>query len=312
MSFTNGTATSFTDLRDALINGLVANGWSSSGDVVWKGNSYFELTVATTYLQIYGGTGQSAGVISEKSPYGARLGGSFMTFPVNYDLHIFDSPDEAYLVVNYSTVFYQQMSFGTSSIDGAGYGPWFTGPSNSTYGPGNNHGINIQSDVFPVISGYCYSVASPISFGLFNHAQWIGEVSSSFVYTSANGTPGWYGYGSGATSSRLRPYGAASVVAGLLKSSPTAFNSGTILLPIKSQLTMGNNGHAVVACPVNARFCRIDNLTPGEVITFGSERWKIYPWLRKNATVRDGIYSGTNVPPDHSGTFGFAVRYLGV
>lgn len=311
MSFINGTATSFTDLRDSLISGLVANGWSSSGPVVWKGSSYFELTVSATYLQIYGGTGQSGGVISGKSPYGARLGGSFMIFPVNYDIHVFANPDEAYLVVNYSTTYYQQISFGTSSIEGAGYGPWFTGPSNTAYGPGPTNGMNIET-AFTRIYGYSYISVSPMSFGLFNAAILGGEVGSSFVYTNANGTLGWYGFGSGATSSRLHSHGAPSIVAGLLNCSPGAFNSGTILLPIKATLDMGSNGKAVVACPTNARYCRIDNLTPGDIINFGSDEWKIYPWLSKNEVSRNGASAGTSPPPNHSGTFGFAVKYQGV
>lgn len=311
MSFISGTATSFTDLRDSLINGLVANGWSSSGPVVWKGSSYFELTVADTYMQIYGGTGQIGGVISGKSPYGARLGGTFMTFPVNYDLHVFANPDEAYLVVNYSTTYYQQISFGTSSIEGAGYGPWFTGPSSTAYGPGPTNGISLEVTPSKVAT-FAYFTISPMSFGLFHSGTCSGECGSSFIYTDANGTPGWYGFGSGANSSRLNDHGAPSIVAGLLSSSPGTFNSGTILLPIKATLDMGSNGKAVVACPINARYCRIDNLTPGDIINFGSERWKIYPWLSKNEVIRNGAYAYISTPSSHSGTFGFAVKYQGV
>ncbi len=311
MAFITGAATSFSDLRTALINGCVANGWSNSGNILWKGNSYFEITATSTYLQIYGGTGQSGGVISGKSPHGARLGGSYITFPISYDLHILTNPDEVYLVVNYNTDSYQQISFGTTTIDGGGYGPWFTGAHSAANNPSDNNGINIANEFYTIYS-YCYANISTNGLGLFNYAAWTGEVAASFVYTTANGTPGWYGYNSGATSARLSNNGSASLVAALLNSTPVGFNSGSILLPIKATLDMGSNGRAVVASLANARFCRIDNNLPGEIISYGSEQWKVYPWLRKSTTLRSGINNSTSAPPNHSGTLGYAIRYTGV
>lgn len=310
MAFITGSATSFSDLRTALINGCVANGWSNSGNILWKGNSYFEITATSTYLQIYGGTGQSGGVISGKSPHGARLGGSYITFPISYDLHILTNPDEVYLVVNYNTDSYQQISFGTTTIDGGGYGPWFTGAHSAANNPSDNNGINIANEFYTIYS-YCYANISTNGLGLFNYAVWTGEVAASFVYTTANGTPGWYGYNSGATSARLSNNGSASLVAALLNSTPVGFNSGSILLPIKATLDMGSNGRAVVASLANARFCRIDNNLPGEIISYGSEQWKVYPWLRKSTTLRSGSINATTTPPTHSGTLGYAIRYTG-
>lgn len=310
MAFITGTASSFADLRTNLIAGCVANGWSNSGNILWKGNSYFEITSATTYVQIYGGTGQSGGVISGKSPNGARLGGSYTTFPITYDLHILTNPDEVYLVVNYNTDSYQQISFGTTSIDGGGYGPWFTGAHHTETAPSSNNGMNVANG-FYYISSYCYATVATNSLGLFNYASWTGEVAASFVYTTANGTPGWYGYSSGATSARLSNGGSASLVAALLNSTPVGFNSGSILLPIKATLDMGSNGRAVVASLAHARFCRIDNNLPGDIISYGSEQWKLYPWLRKSTTSRDGINNATTTPPNHSGTLGYAIRYTG-
>ena len=310
MTFIAGTAPSFADLRTNLIAGCVANGWSNSGNILWKGSSYFEITATSTYLQIYGGTGQSGGVISGKSPNGARLGGSYTTFPISYDLHIFTDPDEVYLVVNYNTDCYQQISFGTTTIDGGGYGPWFTGAHNTYSGPSDNNGMNVANGFYNIYS-YCYASTSTNGLGLFNYAVWTGEVAASFVYTTANGTPGWYGYNSGATSARLSNNGSASLVAALLNSTPVGFNSGSILLPIKATLDMGSNGRAVVASLAHARFCRIDNSLPGDVISYGSEQWKLYPWLRKSTTSRSGINNNTLTPPTHSGTLGYAIRYTG-
>ena len=56
----------------------------------------------------------------------------------------------------------------------------------------------------------------------------------------------------------------------------------------------------------NARYMRIGNNDPEQVITLGPDRWKVFPFLRKNASVPDG---GSVI--DHSGTFGWAIRYDG-
>lgn len=305
MAFITGSATSFSGLRTALINGCVANGWSNSGNILWRGGSYFEITATSTYLQIYGGTGRSGGVLSGKSPHGARLGGSYVTFPISYDLHIFANPDEVYLVVNYNTDYYQQISFGTTTIAGGGYGPWFSGAHNTMHGPSANNGMNVKNEFYNIRS-FCYDLTSSNGLGLFNAAYWVEEVAASFVYTTAEGTPGWYGYSNG-----LSNYGSASLVAALLNSTPVGFNSRSILLPIKATLDMGSNGRAVVVSLANARFCRIDNNLPGEIISYGSEQWKVYPWLRKSIASRNGVDNFISEPPNHSGTLGYAIRYTG-
>lgn len=44
-------------------------------------------------------------------------------------------------------------------------------------------------------------------------------------------------------------------------------------------------------------------------MTYGTDRWKIYPFHRKNAAVRNGVSWSTGA--DHSGTFAYAIRYTG-
>ncbi len=309
MAYYTGTAASFADLVAAIKSACVTEGWSQDGDVIWKGGSYFELTDETNHARIHGGVGQSGGVLTGKSTYGARVGGSYMVLPITYEIHIFDNPDEVYCVVNYNSDYYQQLSFGTSDVEGAGNGPWFTGSLNTSYTASNN-GLNIYNESNRTIYTYCYASVSNNSGGLFNRAVWSGEVASSFVYTDVLGTPGWYSYNSGPTAQRLK-HGSASWITGLLNCSPSAFNNTNVLLPIKAMLDMTSNGVATIANPRNARFCRIDYNNPGDIITFGSEQWVVYPWLRKDATNRNGVNNSTSTPPNHSGTMGFAVKYTG-
>ena len=74
---------------------------------------------------------------------------------------------------------------------------------------------------------------------------------------------------------------------------------------------MTNNGVATVVNPRNARLCRLDNLTPGSIVTYGADQWKVYPWLRKDATTRNGKDNSRLTPPNHTGTYGYAIRYTG-
>lgn len=312
MAFITGIATSFSDLRLALINGCIANGWSNVGNILWKGNCFVELTAGTDYIQISGGTGQSGGVLVEKCSQWARIGGGFITLPITYDLHIFENPNEVYLVINYNVDCYQQLSFGSSNVAG-GNGPWFTAARCNKGWP-NNDGINLSVYFYEISAGIKTNISTN-SLGLFLRGAYYSysdEYSSSFIYTSAPGTPGWYGYGSGPTSARLQNMGSATLVAGLLNCSPSAYNSATPLLPIKATIDMGSNGRAVVVSLNHARFCRMDNIAPGDIISFGTERWKVYPWHRKNSNMRDGQWTGSDsAPPNHSGTFGYAIRYTG-
>jgi hypothetical protein len=310
MAYLNGSANSFVDLKANLISACVANGWSNSGDIIWKGGSFFEITNTSTYLQIYGGKNQSGGVLSTKSPYGARLGGSYFTFPIAYEINIFENPDEVYLIANYNTDYYQQMSFGTSAIAGAGAEPWFTSTHNTTSGVSGTNGVNICYDQSGGIYAFPFATVSTNSVGLFIKGVWSGEVAASFIYTTAKGTSGWAGYNA-AGSHVLSNGGSASLVKGLLDCLPSAFNNATVLLPIKAVLDVGSNGRAVVASLNNARFCRLDYVQPGDIITYGQERWKLYPWLRNNVSVRNGADNSTAAPPNHTGTLGYAIRYTG-
>lgn len=87
---------------------------------------------------------------------------------------------------------------------------------------------------------------------------------------------------------------------------PNAWNGEAMLLPIEPVVKRSSNKIARVGSLGHARFIRIDNIVPEDIITLGTDHWKVYPFLRKNAAVRDG-----GLDANHSGTFGWAVRYDG-
>lgn len=87
---------------------------------------------------------------------------------------------------------------------------------------------------------------------------------------------------------------------------PNTWNSEAVLLPIRAYKVRPSYKISLTADLEHARYTRIDNYTPGQIITLGSERWKIFPWYRKDAVNRNGGYV-----INHSGTFGWAIRYEG-
>lgn len=94
-----------------------------------------------------------------------------------------------------------------------------------------------------------------------------------------------------------------------LSRSPSAWNQESPLLPIQCTLVRASSKVSLVADIRNARYLRVDNHSPEQIIELGPDRWKIYPFYRKNTSARDG--SVAPVGTDHTGTFGWAIRYDG-
>lgn len=309
MAFYTGTANSWSDLVTVLQTQCVANGWSIDGNVIYKSGTTanFLVTPEANYLLIYGGTGKSGGALTGQSPRGSRTGGSYVTFPVNYDLHIFTSPDEVYLVINYNVDKYIQLSFGRCNLPWMNNAPWFTGSFSTLTGTmTDDFTINANSYICQVGR---VNLSSFNNLGLFAHPWHDSQAAYSYcasniysdVGVTAEWKTQWY------NKADFIAVGSTQAVASLLNCSPSSFNSGTILLPIKAYQNMGSKGYGQIVELENSRLCRIDNQAPGEVVTYGSEDWKVYPWYRKNSSVRSPVNSIT----DHSGTFGWAVRYTG-
>jgi len=308
MAYITGTAASFADLQTALQNACTANGWTLSSGILSKNGCFFKLSNASNYLRIDGGTGQSGSTLTGSPSYGgmiASITGYVINFPVNYEIHLFANPDEVYCVINYNSDFYQQISFGKSDVPGiGGTGAFFTAAYRSD--------VSLTS----ASNRLCY---------------WTGSVSSCGIsYQSGNTCGLWFGDapsgGSGACNyvhagldsvgwkdTNVTTVGVALLgvkyASGILTAIPNLSNNANILIPIKAIQYRNDNGRTIVLNLRNARYMRLDNVVPGEIITFGSEQWKCYPAYRKDAAVRDGVSWSTGA--QHSGTWGYAIKCTG-
>lgn len=305
--FTTGNFSSLTGLKNSVQTALENAGWAvdTNIDVFMKNDMYFKLVPADGSglgsLMLTAGTGIDGMGLTGIAPSGVKLGNpstATINYPGTYDLYIFTDPDEVYLVINYNADRYQIMAFGKSDVEQVGgIGAWFTASFQGSAPMGN---------VLPI-----YLNTSDTSIGTWGGTFTLGMFlettnssnTASYIHTALD-TTGWKSTGGSADGSIV---GAADQVAGLLHALPSQFNQNTILLPLNITQRRLSQGQTIAASMKNARLCRIDNHLPGEIVDFGGEQWKVYPWHRKNADVRNGV--AWNTGSQYSGTFGYAIRY---
>ena len=305
MAYYTGNFSSFAALKNSVETALQANGWVLNGDgVLEKNGMYLRLTATTAELLLRAGTGSAAGALTGAAPNGVKImdfTGSPMSFPATYDLHVYAGPDEVFLVVNYNGDKYQQLSWGKSNVQQiGGTGMWFSGSFQGSAASSQNHLVYTNAD-----ASYFGFVGPGIGMGCGLFAEDYGLASGcSYVHTGLD-TTAWRRVGSG----NGNLVGSGDLVAGLLQALPSTFNQNTVLLPLLVAQRRPSKGQTIVVDMVNARLCRNDNHLSGEIVEYGPDKWKVYPFHRKNADVRNGVAWSTGA--NHSGTFAYAIRYTG-
>lgn len=306
MAYYSGTASSLADLRTALLTHAQADGWVLTGDVLSKAGVYFRIQVSATHITCLGCDSIAVG---NPAPYTVRIGEIFLgtgyptraiSFPCSYE--VFGFAQELYLVVNYDVDAYQWMAFGKSTVPGLpGHGGW-CGASVGATTPGIYW--SRQNPIYIIATGGGNDGNSAMtSAALFWHGG-SGFTGFRNWYLHANlDANGW-----GIVSGSLVEDGGVGInpLAPLVAIQPSVWNSEATLLPLRAFATRASYKISLIADLDHARTLRIDNLSPGDVLTLGSDKWKVFPWYRKNAAERNG---GLDI--NHTGTFGWAIRYEG-
>lgn len=313
MSYVTGTANGFGELQAAFLAALQAAGWQGIG----SGQGEFALATHPDYLQL---SATAAGVAAPGKVRMVNLKGNDpIVWPARYEIHVLDNPKEAYCILNYNVDRYQYLAMGVSPALGIpGTGVWISGTAGERLNYSGNDIMFLYDTNNVVLVGSYASQANP---ALLSGGSGLSGAGAYWHDGLSDGLPGggWCPnrdgnfnlheslYGNGGSSGQL-------YCAALLRRSPSAANLATPLLPVYGVRNRRDNGASIGVALAHARYCRIDHYSPGEVITYGSDRWKIYPEYRKNVTVRNGesAWQGSlrgAVP--HSGTFGWAVRYTG-
>jgi hypothetical protein len=306
-SYVSGVANSFSDLKAALIGACTADGWANPAtDIVSKGDCFVLLAAGADFLSGLVGLGQTAGTITTPAPATVYCNdlcsGGSLVFPVNYFIHI-DGNDVA-LVANFATDRYMWIMFGQGPVAGLpGTGVWISASNGSIahetiqwtqYGGSSSNGSGGFLGTGPFLM------------------QWAsGRNVNSYVHHGLDG--GSWSAPSNTNNSGVAATAVAHSTGGLwslqYKYGPNAWNGESVLCPVQPYIDRGSSKASFIADLGIVRLLRIDNYAPGDIITLGSDRWRVYPVYKKDAAIR--ISNGIGTIGQHSGTFGIALRYFG-
>lgn len=298
-----GSAASFAALKVAIETALVARGWALANGILSKGVACVQLVANVTELRLQAGTGQAGNALLEPCPHSVKMmsvANAPIVWPIDYALHVFDAPNEIYLVARYNVDRHQHLNVGVSTMPQiGGSGLWCSGSFR-----GDVNGNSQYCRVFLAGSSGSDLGAQPYDgFGLgFFFASLAGSYHASFIHCGLEGPPAWRTNVGGNTGDLL----GVSHKAGLLHALPSTFNQATVLLPIDVLLARQAQGQTIVATLAHARYCRLDHLDLTQPLIYGADRWRVYPLHAVNASQRNG--AGWSVGAPHSGTFGVALR----
>lgn len=294
MAYVTGTASSLAELLTAIQSGCTSNGWTLDSGVLSKGNCHTRLMVAGTELQVLGGIDSALGTPGPQSAWiGATWVPAPLVFPLTYHIHVLSAPDEVYVCCNFSVTRWQWLAFGCTPAAGLpGTGGWY-GASSSEGGVANF--VSLADDI--AASG-AWSVSG--AFWAQNSSG--GSMKGINCYVHA-GYPGWSSATTADTEGQADAWNQAQP---LIRRQPNAWNGEVSLLPITVMIRAAEAKRRLVAQIAHARYLRNDNLADGEIITLGADKWRAYPFVQKNAAVRNGGFGIS-----HSGTLGWAIRYDG-
>lgn len=307
MAYYSGSANSMSVLRAALIDACTLEGWAwdSGAEVLSKGVMFLRMTVDADNIRFLGRTAPVAG----DAPSSVRMGRVFsrsgyptyaITFPAAYEIFVFEQ--EVYLVVNYDVDRYQWCAFGKSTVEGLpGTGMW-VGASLAAVTVGTQ-GSNKFRPIYILATGggdtgNQSQVAPALCWG---HTYAYNTAENWWLHSDLDGHGWWRSYnGEKGDAVGVGP------TAPLLAALPNRWNDESVLLPIRAFKARPEYYLSLVGDFEHCRYVRVDNYDPGQVITIGNDRWKVFPWFCKNVAARNG---GTQI--DHTGTFGWAIRYEG-
>lgn len=319
--YTSGSAASLSDLRTAIENFLTTvGGWSAvagtgNNRLLSKGDLFVRLGYNTNQLYIFGGLGISGTALTTESARGSNIGvatANPITFPVTYEIYWNDTPEEVYIVINYNGDKYQHLHWGESDIpDIGGSGLWFNGSYDTNTTLTGTSGTSDASRMYMSATrdaqgrGYVYVSNYSGMGGAYFMAGEINSWLGGGIHCGLEGSAAWRMSRDTSVGAIRQQYQSLAMMMAL----PSLFNEAEVLLPIYIPMRRTGSVDTIVGVLRHARMLRLDNTTPGDIITYGGDQWKCYPLYAKNTTDRNGINWTTGA--QHSGTVGIALRYPG-
>lgn len=300
---TGGAGTYYVSVSQTIASTAI----TQPGRVLSKAGVFFRIGETATNITCLGGESNTVtnpapgtvqiGKIYERSGYPIRE----ISFPCNYE--VFGFSQELYLVVNYDIDSYQWMAFGKTTVPGIpGQGGWCGATLGSLIANGEFNGVYEPISYWHNTNDSLYINASyQTTAQLFGGSGSPGKSYPTYKNAWVNHGLDGHGWGYGTD----YPPGTLPSLE-LQWQQPSVWNSEATLLPMRSYKQRPSFKISLLTDMEHSRRIRIDNLSPGDILVLGSDKWKVFPWYVKNSAVRNGAGAA-----NHSGTFGWAIRYEG-
>lgn len=313
MPYYTGTVGTPDLLKTTIETLAVTNGYTLDGTWLYKGaDSAIQLTAPDgEFLNIIGANSNDG--LTDPTTFTRSLYVRSVYWPVTYYLFFHTSPDMCICVINYNTVYTQILMFGdivkihsSAYVGGnfffATHNPLVSTPVDATY----------NEDVFSTFGeSFSYFTVNRLPCG---NTQGQAAYTSSiipFAYcpqtNNENGIHVEIDSGIWDTTNKTS-YTDSTLCA--LRRSPNLGDSQAHLIPMQLQYAMADSLYGYLGYMEHIRFVRNDNYEIGDIITIAPDEWKVFPWYKKDAAQRDGLFT-PDTPTGHSGTIGIAIRYDG-
>lgn len=306
MAYQTGTVTSTSDLASVITNFAVANGWTLNSGVLNKGNAYIRLQViSTSELRIDAARNGNFSP-PDISPNYSRIFNTTWPSMATYHIVAFDNPDTVWCTINFDVIKFQHIGFGMIEKYGTwNGGQWF-----------HAQHTNVSQDDL---------VTSFVDGGVHLYSP-IATECALFWGSSMNAATVYYDNGPSKIECDLRGYVwepppsqigvqiyMPQIVGPIHKTNPNVFNGQTVLTPFTPFLKGADGYFMPIGRIGHLRWVKLQNYDPGDVITIGPEKWKVFPWYVKDTTKPDGEFRPNYSPsyPPSTGIMGVAVKYDG-
>lgn len=318
MAYQTGTISSAADLKALLLNFAQSNGWTLSGDVVSKGDSHVRVSNPSTSLISITAARNGNFVAPDICPRETYIRLTSWPALATYHIAAFSSPDTIWCTINFDTTDYMHIGFGyMEKYSNWVGGTWFHAQhpgiteDDMCYGWIGGGDQKYYGDKNYPRAGNCIPFWEAEDGADWNY-NWVGENKPALFHCEERG------YVWEATFRRDGQDKDLNSIKGLpthsspaYKNQPNNFNGQTVLWPFTVGLLNTDGHHMMLGSPGHIRLVRLFNYNPGDVIQIGTDRWKVYPFHRKDTARPDGA-----VPSYGSGTYstgvqGVAVRYDG-
>jgi hypothetical protein len=309
MAFYTGVVGTPTALKTAIEVQAVANGWTLSGDWLSKGNSHISLTVPAApndvkQLNITGAC--SSDGMTKPAEFSRCIHIETNFWPVTYDLHIHNTPNMLVCILQYDTVRTQVIIFGdlVKVHDSAYVGGNFFFATRMTEYATNDEPclVSITRSALITGQGYYYNTGSniiPFSAGAGGNES---KKANNGIHAEIDNND----WDTTISAPNVRVTYTDTTLEALFRS-PNTWNSQTHLIPMNLQHSMLDGFYGYLGYVEHMRLIRVDNYNIGNVVSIPPDNWKVYPWTMKSMLQRNG---GNNPENGHSGSLGFAVRYI--